>query len=43
MPCIEKGGGLVIILWRSGGGSDLNLLSLEGGHYVIFLYVRLVM
>ena len=30
MPCIEKGG-VVIILWRSGGGSELNLLSLEGG------------
>ena len=42
MPCIEKGV-VVIILWRSGGRSELNLLSLEGGHYVIFLYVRLVM
>ena len=36
------GGGLVIIFGRSGEGSELNLPSLAGEHYVIFLCVRLV-
>ena len=33
---------MVIIFGRSGGGPELNLPSLAGGLYVIFLYVRLV-
>ena len=40
-PALKRGGGGHNSL-EIRRGSELNLLSLEGGHYVIFLYVRLV-